>query len=131
MIPKHDKTLERKDIKIITTNEGNSLIYQDFFEVPVKFIFMDDSSNELAEIEFDEITPEETEICCFDRDLEDYYFAKVAWTTILEYSPLSEEDKDEEEKLNAQYLKELNSLSRYINYTFLNTGLILNNIMVV
>jgi len=134
MIPKDKIHVMQKDIKIINTEDGNSLVYQDFDESPCRFLILNEVTDLIEEIEFYELTPEDTEILCFDTILEDYYFAKIAFIGILTL----ELDIDGEEITDAKttenntiFNNELNTLSRYIIGTNSNEGIILNNIMII
>jgi len=134
MIPK-DKMhiLQEKDIKIITTEDGLSLVYQSFDEEPVRFISPDEDTDEVQPIDFFDIIPEETEILCFDNKTEGYYYSTVAYTsmlmTIVE-APDAPLDATTAHN-NLIYQNELKNLSRYIIASNPEEGLILNGIMVI
>lgn len=133
MIPK-DKTsvLEKKDIKIISTEDGNSLVYQDFEENPIKFLSLNEETDEIEDLEFYEIIPEQTEILCFDSGTEGYYFSKVSYTSVL-IGETVVEGVELEQKVESSivFKNELDTLSRYIIGTSPKEGIVLNNIMIV
>lgn len=133
MIPK-DKVyiLHEKEIKIVTTEDGLSLIFQDFTEEPVKFVSPDDDTDELRLIDFFDILPDQTEICCFDAETEGYYYSKIAYTSILVRVVGDEIELDtKSEESNKVFVNELNTLSRYIIGSKPKEGIILNGIMVI
>ncbi len=130
-IPKKQISVMQKDIKTIVTEDHKTLIYQDFPEVPCRFIIMD-TDDQYDTIEFDELVPGETEILCYDKKLEDYYFSKILLTNILLYDYSIAGATDAIVKKNNQlYKKEIKTLSGYIIGTNQYEGIILNDIMVI
>jgi hypothetical protein len=134
MVPK-DKVylVQQKDIKIVTTEDGLSLIFQDFEEEPVKFLSPDEDTDEIKLIDFFDLIPEQTDILCFDNETEGYYFSRIAYTSILiKVVDISPEETDvQTTKNNMVYLNELKTLSRYIIGSKPKEGVVLNGIMVI
>lgn len=134
MIPKNKLfILQEKDIKIINTEDGLSLVYQSFDEGPVRFVVADEITDEIHPIDFFDIIPEETQILCFDNRTEGYYYSTVANTSML-MSVVESPDAPSDALIthyNSVFQNELNTLSRYIIASKPEEGLILNGIMVI
>lgn len=133
MIPK-DKTyiLQDKEIKILTTEDGLSIIYQDFDEDPCNFLTLEDD-DEIKLIDFYDIIPDQTEIFCLDSKSEGYYYSKVAYTSVIGHIVVDmdiELDKKSIES-NKVFTNEFNTLSRYIIGSNPKEGIILNGIMII
>ena len=131
MIPKKDiQIFDNKEIKIIITANNDMLTYQDFKDMNCKFLILND--DEVTTIEFDEIVPDDTEILCYDLEIDDYYFAKVSVVLSLQYEHLLDGEEDTQvEENNLTFKRELATLSNYILYSEPYTGIILNNILVM
>lgn len=77
MIPaKLLKMMDERPIKILITQAGNILIFQDM-DCRAHFLTQDPSSGKIKQVTFDELIPEEDSILCYDEEDNDWYLDDV------------------------------------------------------
>lgn len=136
-------SMNERPIKILITQSGNILIFQDM-DCRAHFLMQDPSSGKIKQITFDELIPEEDAILCYDEEDDDWYLDDVDQVFMLhniddddEASPLisflnSNIDVDTERFEDTEIDKDIMDmeLSNYIIHSE-GGGIIVNGVLTI